>query len=108
MATTTMITRTTYGPLRGAIDRGVVVFRGIPHARPPVGPLRFAGPQRPDSWPGVRDASTFGPAAMQAVNPIYGHLVATTTSEDCLTLNVWTPAVIQVRRVRPAIGETDR
>jgi para-nitrobenzyl esterase len=95
---TSATTRTTYGDLRGSVDRGTVVFRGIPYARPPVGPLRFAPPQPADSWTGVRDATTFGPGAMQAANAIWGEALVAATSEDCLSLNVWTPAVDDGRR----------
>jgi para-nitrobenzyl esterase len=86
-------TTTTCGALRGVIDRGIATFRGIPYARPPVGALRFTSPQPPESWTCVRDASTFGPAAVQAASPVYGRQVVAETSEDCLFLNVWTPAI---------------
>ena len=59
---TTTVT-TSFGTLRGAIDRGVVVFRGLPYARAPVGRLRFERSQCPEPWTGVRDATTFGPPA---------------------------------------------
>lgn len=96
MATTVT---TTSGTLRGTIDDGVTVFRGIPYAQPPVGPLRFAPPQPPRPWSGVRDATAFGPTAMQAANAISGgQSVATSCDEDCLTLNVWTPAADAGRR----------
>ena len=95
----TTTTTTTYGTIQGTTDGGVVVFRGIPYAQPPVGPLRFAPPQPPDSWTGLRDATTFGPIAMQAPNAIRDGLTAAAApSEDCLTLNVWTPAVDGARR----------
>jgi para-nitrobenzyl esterase len=95
MATTTT---TTYGGLQGSVDDGVVVFRGVPYAQPPVGPLRFGPPQRPKSWTGVRDATAFGPRAMQALNPVTGQQVVDEPNEDCLTLNIWTPAVDDGRR----------
>src|SRR5687767_720848 len=95
MATTVT---TTSGVLDGAPETGVTVFRGIPYARPPVGPLRFAPPQPPAPWNGVREATTFGPPAMQAANPVTGQDALAAPSEDCLTLNVWTPAVDNGRR----------
>ena len=98
MATTTTTTGTTSGRLRGATEGGVAVFRGVPYARPPVGPLRFAPPQPPDAWTGVRDATAFGPPAMQAANPVTGRAAVAPPSEDCLTLNVWTPAPDAGRR----------
>ena len=70
------------------------MFRRIPFAKPPVGPRRFGAPEAPEPWPGVRDATRFGPASHQAsrpMAPILGILVDE-ESEDCLTLNVWTPA----------------
>ena len=97
MATSTA-TRTTYGSLQGSVESGVVVFRGIRYARPPVGPLRFAPPQPPETWTGLRDAVTFGPGAMQTANAIWGEALVAATSEDCLSLNVWTPAVDDGRR----------
>ena len=73
---------------------GVVAFRGIPYAQPPVGALRFARPQSPNAWSGVRDATAFGPTAMQASSAISdGQSVVVAPTEDCLLLNVWTPAL---------------
>jgi para-nitrobenzyl esterase len=85
---------TRQGWMRGALEGDVRVFRGIPFAKPPVGPRRFGAPEAPEPWPGVRDATRFGPASHQAsrpLAPILGILVDE-ESEDCLSLNVWTPA----------------
>jgi para-nitrobenzyl esterase len=74
---------------------GTCVFRGIPYARPPLGALRFRAPEPPEAWQGEREARRFGPAAPQDKG------LATDIgdrSEDCLHLNVWTPAVDQRRR----------
>lgn len=81
--------RTNYGDVQGvmAAGGGCSIFRGIPFAKPPVGELRFAPPQRPESWSGVRKCDTFSPAPIQ---PTYGG--AKEMSEDCLYLNIWTPA----------------
>ena len=82
------------GWVRGTVEGDVRVFRGIPFAKPPVGPLRFGAPEPPEPWRDVRDATRFGPASHQAnrpLAPILGILVDE-ESEDCLTLNVWTPA----------------
>ena len=99
MATSSPTTRTTYGDLQGLLDGGVVVFRGVPYARPPLGPLRFAPPEPPDPWIGVRDATSFGPPSLQLTNVVSGEQSDTLdSSEDCLTLNVWTPAVDDGRR----------
>ena len=71
------------GVLRGAAADGIAIFRGVPFAKPPVGPQRFRAPERPTGWAGVRDATAFAPEASQA-----GTL---SQSEDCLYLNVWAP-----------------
>jgi para-nitrobenzyl esterase len=73
----------------------VCVFRGIPYARPPVGPLRFRAPEAPLAWQGTRDARSFGSASPQDKG------LATDIgdrSEDCLVLNVWTPAADNLKR----------
>ena len=73
-------------------DAGVQAFRGIPFAAAPVGDLRWKAPQPVKAWEGVRPAVEFGPRPMQG--PIYSDMVFRDAgpSEDCLTLNVWTPA----------------
>ena len=80
---TTVATRT--GKVRGALQDGVHAFRGIPYAQPPVGPLRFAAPVPHDPWDGVRDAHEFGPPPPQPMR--------LTSSDEWLTVNVWTPDV---------------
>ncbi|HMC53331.1 MAG TPA: carboxylesterase family protein, partial [Acidimicrobiales bacterium] len=82
------------GKLEGVERDGVRVFRGIPYARPPVGPRRFRAPQPAEPWTGVRDASKAGPAAPQVPGPTEQLMPGPPldTDEDCLTLNVWTPA----------------
>jgi para-nitrobenzyl esterase len=96
------IVETASGKLRGRQGNGVAVFKGIPYAAPPVGPLRFRAPQPHAGWSGVRDALTFGASAMQDesafplsadVYPLVRLSGAEAASEDCLVLNVWTPAV---------------
>jgi len=78
------------GALQGVLSDGVVSYKGIPFAAPPVGPLRWRPPQPPAPWTGVRDASSFGPICPQSGN--FGTPAGAVQSEDCLTLNVWTPA----------------
>jgi len=82
------------GVLRGAATPdGGRVFKGIAYAQPPVGPNRWRPPVPADGWSGVRDATAFGPAAVQPMSPV-GSLYADPPprmSEDCLSLNVWTP-----------------
>ena len=67
-------------------------FRDIPYAAPPVGALRWRPPQPPPAWAGVRAAQRFGPRCMQL--PLFSDMVFRSDgmSEDCLHLNVWTPA----------------
>jgi para-nitrobenzyl esterase len=89
-AETPGLVKTAAGVVKGAAENDVMSFKGIPFAAPPVGELRWRAPQPAPSWTGVRMADQFGPACMQhqprnAVQPI-------STSEDCLTLNVWVPA----------------
>ncbi len=92
---------TAHGIVEGAGPQktGVRVFRGIPFAAPPVGDLRWKAPQPVASWEGVRPASDFGPRCMQL--PIFGDMSfrASGTSEDCLYLNVWTPAKSDAERL---------
>lgn len=72
------------GKLKGVEANGVISFKGIPFAAPPVGNLRWRNPQPVQPWDGVLDASAFGLSCMQADD--------LPKSEDCLTLNVWRPA----------------
>ncbi|MBB5211991.1 carboxylesterase/lipase family protein [Microbulbifer hydrolyticus] len=81
------------GKLRGVVDRGLRVFKGIPYAAPPVGERRWKAPGAPVTWPGVRDAAVFGPGCMQPSLPkdyFYAD-EPPSKSEDCLTLNIWAP-----------------
>ena len=77
---------------KGRQPSGVRIFEGIPFAQPPVGDLRWREPQPVKDWRGVRRADHFGPRCMQA--PIFGDMNFRSDgmSEDCLYLNVWTPA----------------
>lgn len=79
------------------------VFKGIPYAEPPVGPLRWKPPLRPLAWDGIRDATQFGPASPQGAPPGIADLTTVggapgPYSEDCLTLNVWAPTRIPDKR----------
>jgi para-nitrobenzyl esterase len=85
---------TSAGRVRGRIEKGIAVFRGIPFAKPPIGPLRFQAPESPAPWDGVRDAVRFGPAAPQAAMMAEaGGPPAAPADTTCewLTVNVWTP-----------------
>ena len=93
---------TTLGPLQGLHDDGCAVFRGVPFAQPPVGELRWRPPEPLPAWDGVRDATQFGASAMQRALPgDVGDLIgipSQTIGEDCLYLNVWTPACDDAKR----------
>ncbi len=72
---------------------GVRSFKGIPFAQPPVGDLRWREPQPAKDWTGVRKADQFGPRCMQRTGPMADYWFRSNgMSEDCLYLNVWTPA----------------
>jgi para-nitrobenzyl esterase len=77
-------------------DDSVTVFKGIPFAAPPVGPLRWRAPQPAAAWDGVMKADHFGASCMQGPNTPMGpwtkeYMYVTPASEDCLYLNIWTP-----------------
>ncbi len=85
--------KTANGILQGVVEAsGIHSFKGIPFAQPPVGELRWKEPVAPANWTGVRKADHFGPQAMQRV--MYSDMIFRSDgkSEDCLYLNVWTPA----------------
>ena len=72
---------------------GVRSFKGIPFARPPVGELRWREPQPVQDWTGARNADQFGPRCVQRTGPMADYWFRSNgMSEDCLYLNVWTPA----------------
>jgi para-nitrobenzyl esterase len=74
-------------------DDGVRGFKGIPFGQPPVGELRWREPQPVKNWKGVRKADQFGPRCMQRTSPTSDYWFRSNgMSEDCLYLNVWTPA----------------
>ena len=80
------------GRIRGGHSRGALAFKGIPYAGPVTGRNRFKEAPPVTPWTGVRDATRLGPPAIQGPGTTYGeHEPA--YSEDCLVLNVWTPAL---------------
>jgi para-nitrobenzyl esterase len=80
---------TASGPVQGVAVGGILAFKAIPYAAAPLGPLRWQPPQPPVAWTAPRDASQFGPACPQ---PEASWMESMPQSEDCLTLNIWTPA----------------
>lgn len=93
--------RTRYGKVRGRREDGIVKFLGVPYATPPLGELRFKAPKPPRSWRGVRDAVNFPNPAFQVAGSEMGpngNGRMPAPSEDCLYLNIWTPAADCGRR----------
>jgi len=97
-----ILVETTSGQIRGAMRQGIAVFKGVPYAGSPQGGARFKAPAKTATWTGVRDCLDFGPRAIQSddaialassVAELFPASERQTTSEDCLILNVWTPAV---------------
>jgi len=84
--------RIAQGALAGTSRDGVAAFRNIPYAAAPIGPLRWKAPAAPKAWSGVRAADASGPVCIQSPVDWAGHALDH-TSEDCLTLGVWTPSV---------------
>ncbi|ABC31507.1 Carboxylesterase type B [Hahella chejuensis KCTC 2396] len=81
------------GLIRGVNELGVRAFKGIPYAAPPIKENRWRRPQPVQPWSGVRVTSQFGPACAQSAQEDPNtKLPAPSVSEDCLTLNVWTPS----------------
>jgi para-nitrobenzyl esterase len=85
--------RTQGGLVQGTAEDGIAVYEGIPFAAPPLGDLRWRAPQPSAPWTGVKQADKFAPACMQTpiVIPALG-LTSYPVDEDCLYLNIWTPA----------------
>lgn len=88
------------GRLAGLRSHGILAFKGIPYAKPPVGPLRWRMPEPCPPWIGVRDATRFGPACPQGVSQIEAFTggMPGAQSEDCLYLNIWTPGCDGAKR----------
>src|SRR6516162_5155791 len=106
----TAAVKTTNGPVVGLVYDGIQTFKGLRYGAPPVGPLRFAATKRPDPWTVPADASHYGNASMQlrsggsavaypgdvglALEQVYSTPDdVQRQNEDCLFLNVWTPAL---------------
>ncbi len=73
------------GMVEGTVEDSLTVFKGIPFAQPPIGDLRWRTPQPANKWEGIKKTKEYAPAPIQGNDP-------TGKSEDCLYLNVWTPA----------------
>ena len=82
-----------HGLIQGAFENGLTVYKGIPFAAPPVGDLRWKAPQPAAKWEGVKQTTKFAPGPPQGQNLSFGK------SEDCLYLNVWSPAKTEKDRI---------
>ncbi len=89
---TTGVVRVDGGDIRGSVDGSVSIYRGVPFAAPPVGPLRWRPPQPVRPWEGVRECVSFAPACPQQNVAGLAGRVSGPQSEDCLYLNIWSPA----------------
>ena len=90
---------TTYGPISGITEEGALAFKGIPYAKPPVGELRWQAPQPPATWSQTRMTTDFSPKCPQKNFSPTQDSAITEGEEDCLYLNVWTPALSGKRPV---------
>jgi para-nitrobenzyl esterase len=95
------VVRTAMGSVRGMVASDYRLFQSIPYAAPPVGPLRWQLPRSAARWPGMLDATKAGPQCMQDTGP--NPRAGKPTSENCLTLNVWTPPRGQHNEKRPVM-----
>jgi para-nitrobenzyl esterase len=80
------------GLVSGVVSDGILSYKGIPYAAPPVGDLRWRAPQPPAQWPGVRPSDHYAHDCMQEPFPSDAAPLGTSPDEDCLYLNVWAPA----------------
>lgn len=94
------------GAVRGVVQDGVAVWRGVPYAAAPVGDLRWRPPQPVAAWTGVREADALSPDCFQGRMPNMPGVKATPPaplSEDCLYLNVWRPERVSARQKLPVL-----
>ncbi|MBL8645372.1 MAG: carboxylesterase family protein [Rhodospirillaceae bacterium] len=90
---------TDLGQVLGTKTGAISVFRGIPYAAPPVGDLRWRPPQPAAPWEGIRDATAFGPPCAQGKPNPSPYVLQEPFSEDCLTLNIWSPDVTAKKKL---------
>ena len=95
--------QTQSGRLRGVVENGIAIFKGIPYAAPPTGRFRWRPPQPAAAWEGVRDAFAFGPDCAQSGWGGAPGTIIKGSSEDCLYLNVWAPAGVKAKSKLPVM-----
>ncbi|MBY0387762.1 MAG: carboxylesterase/lipase family protein [Mycobacterium pseudokansasii] len=103
MAIDDCVVETSYGPVRGTGDVSAKTWKGVRYAAPPLRDLRFRGPQPPQRWTEVADATSFGPACPQPVIPNMPLDLGAPQGEDCLRLNVWAPPGTQPGDGKPVM-----
>jgi para-nitrobenzyl esterase len=91
-----VIVTTKNGKLRGVEEKGMLTFKGIPFAKAPVGELRFRPPVPAEPWEGILEANQFGNRSLQTAEQEYKDDLG--FSEDCLNINIWTPAIDHKKR----------
>lgn len=99
LAQTAAVIHTHEGPVQGAASDGVVAYKGIPFALPPTGENRWRPPQPVQPWTAIRHATEYASDCMQLPFPSDAAPLGTKPSEDCLYLNVWTPAEAPARKL---------
>ncbi|MFX1427098.1 MAG: carboxylesterase/lipase family protein [Promethearchaeota archaeon] len=93
-----VIVETTHGKVRGYSRRGVIKFKGIPYAAPPIGSLRFKPPAPVEPWSDVLDAIKYSPVSIQPPSNLEFGEPMPQSEAECLTLNIWTKGLDDGKR----------